>query len=185
MTLIMTVEHSVTPLADLEATPYLDTQGMLPQQFEGKIGVYAIFAEDRSLQYVGYSRDIYLSLKQHLIRRPRLCYGLKVQTIDRPNRTLLEGIRSAWIQENGTPVPGNQTEQQQWEQAIDVKAAMTAEELAQYQDPQLDERSQQKVLKNAARRLEAEILEVLSQRGLQESLRFNPKLKDTGFLDLK
>ncbi|WP_299415075.1 GIY-YIG nuclease family protein [Acaryochloris sp. IP29b_bin.148] len=181
----MTVEHSVPLLANLEAIPYLDPQGMLPQQFEGKIGVYAIFADDQALQYVGYSRDIYLSLKQHLVRQPQLCYWLKVQTIERPNRTQLENIRSAWIQENGAPVPGNQTEQPKWEQAIDVKAAMTAEELAQHQDPQLDERSQLKALKNAARRLEAEILEVLSQRGLQESLRFNPKLKETGFLDLK
>lgn len=181
----MSVENLVTPLANLEAIPYLNTEGILPQQFEGNIGVYAIFAADQTLQYVGYSRDIYLSLKQHLVRQPRLCHWLKVQTIDRPNRSLLEGIRSAWIEENSSPVPGNLDEQQQWEQAIDVKAAMTPEELAQYQDPQLDERSQQKALKNAARRLESEILEVLSQRGLQEPLRFNPKLKDTGFLDLK
>ncbi len=183
--LIMSVENLVTPLADLEALPYLDTEGMLPQQFEGKIGVYAIFAEDQTLQYVGYSRDIYLSLKQHLIRQPRLCYWLKVQTIDRPNRTLLEEIRNAWIQENGNPVPGNRAEQHQWEHAIDVKAAMTDEERVQHQDPQLDERSQLKILKNAARRLEAEIIEILNQRGLKESLRFNPKLKETGFLDLK
>lgn len=181
----MSVENFVTPLADLEAIPYLDDAGMLPQQFEGKIGVYAIFAEDQTLQYVGYSRDIYLSLKQHLIRQPCLCYWLKVQTIDRPNRTVLEEIRAAWIQDNDEPVPGNQTEQQHWENAIDVRAAMTGAEQAHYQDPELDERSQQKVLKNVARRLEAEILEVLNQRGLQESLRFNPKLKETGFLDLK
>ena len=181
----MPAENLVTPLANLEAIPYLNTEGMLPQQFEGDIGVYAIFAEDQSLQYVGYSRDIFLSLKQHLVRQPRLCHWLKVQTIDRPNRQLLEDIRTAWIQEDGGPVPGNHTEQHQWEHAIDVKAAMTAEESEQYQDPELDERSQQKVLKNAARRIEAEILAILNQRGLQESLRFNPKLKDTGFLDLK
>lgn len=181
----MSVEHLVTPLADLEAIPYLDAEGRLPQQFAGKIGVYAIYAADQTLQYVGYSRDIFLSLKQHLIRQPRLCYWLKVQTIDRPSRTLLEEIRNAWIQENGSPVPGNQTEQKQWEQAIDVKAAMTDEERARHQDPELDERSQLKILKNVARRLEAEILEILNHRGLQESLRFNPKLKETGFLDLK
>jgi len=181
----MSVENLITPLTDLETIPYLDVEGMLPQQFEGKIGVYAIFAEDQTMQYVGYSRDIYLSLKQHLVRQPLLCHWIKVQTIDRPNRTLLEGIRHAWLQENGGSVPGNQTEQSRWEQAIDVKAAMTTKERAEYQDPQLDERSQLKALKNAARRLEAEILDVLSQRGVQEPLRFNPKLKETGFLDLK
>jgi hypothetical protein len=181
----MSTESLVTSLATLEPIPYINAEGMLPQQFEGCIGAYAILAEDQTLQYVGYSRDIYLSLKQHLVRQPRLCYWLKVQTINHPNRTLLEDIRNTWVQENGNPVPGNQTEKQLWEQAIDVKAAMTVEELAHYQDPQLDEISQQKVLKNAARRLEAEILSTLSQRGLQEPLRFNPKLKDTGFLDLK
>jgi len=181
----MSAENPVTPLTELTAIPYLNSEGMLPQQFAGKIGVYTIFSEDHTLQYVGYSRDIYLSLKQHLIRQPHLCHWLKVQTIDRPNRTLLEDIRNAWIQGNGAPVPGNTTEQQQWEHAIDVKAAMTDEERAQHQDPELDERSQQKVLKNAARRLEAEILDCLHQRGLQESLRFNPKLKETGLLDLK
>ncbi|WP_299491494.1 GIY-YIG nuclease family protein [Acaryochloris sp. IP29b_bin.137] len=181
----MSAEHLVIPLADLTAVPYLDAEGMLPQQFAGKIGAYAIFSENQTLQYVGYSRDIYLSLKQHLVRQPRLCYWLKVQTIDRPNRSLLEEMRHTWIQSNGAPVPGNQTDQQQWEQAIDVKAAMTAEERAQHQNPELDERSQVKILKTVARRLESEILEILNQRGLQESLRFNPKLKETGFLDLK
>jgi hypothetical protein len=108
-----------------------------------------------------------------------------VQTIDRPSRTALEGIRNTWIAENGTVPPGNNTEQSQWDQAIDVKAAMTPEEQARYQDPQLDPVAQQKVLKNAARRIEAEILAVLASRQIQEALRFNPKLKDSGFLDLK
>lgn len=181
----MPAENAVTPLARLEAIPYISAEGLIPQSLEGKIGVYAIFAEDQSLQYVGYSRDIYLSLKQHLIRQPDQCYWLKVQTIDRPNRSLLEEIRRTWIEENGALPRGNATTQTIWEQAIDVKAAMSAEELKQYQDPELDERSQQKVLKNAARRIEAEILALLQQRGLQEDLRFNPKLKDTGYLDLK
>ncbi|NJK40506.1 MAG: GIY-YIG nuclease family protein [Acaryochloridaceae cyanobacterium SU_2_1] len=181
----MSAENVIPPLASLEAIPYISPEGLIPQDLEGKIGVYAIFAADKSLQYVGYSRDIYLSLKQHLIRQPQHCYWLKVQTIDRPNRTVLEDIRTSWIAENGTVPTGNSADQSAWEQAIDVKAAMTSEELRQYQDPELDERSQQKILKNAARRIEAEILSLLKERGLEEDLRFNPKLKDTGYLDLK
>ncbi len=42
-----------------------------------------------------------------------------------------------------------------------------------------------KLLKNIARRVEAKILEVLKARGLQENIRFNPKLKNSGLLDLK
>ncbi|MDE5116005.1 MAG: GIY-YIG nuclease family protein, partial [Trichodesmium sp. St2_bin2_1] len=36
-----------------------------------------------------------------------------------------------------------------------------------------------------ARRVEANILEVLKTRGLQENIRFSPKLKASGILDLK
>ena len=181
----MQIEPQISSLASLDFIAYVNPEGYLPNQFEGKVGAYAIFAQDKTLQYVGYSRDIYLSLKQHLVRQPQLCWWLKVQTIDRPSRTALEGIRNTWIAENGTVPPGNNTEQSQWDQAIDVKAAMTPEEQARYQDPQLDPVAQQKVLKNAARRIEAEILAVLASRQIQEALRFNPKLKDSGFLDLK
>jgi hypothetical protein len=181
----MPTDLQVLPLADLDYCPYLDREGFLPARLEGKIGVYAIFSEDQTLQYVGYSRNILLSLKQHLVRQPRHCYWLKVQTIERPNRTILEDIRTAWITENGAEPLGNGPNLAQWEQAIDVKAAMNPEETAQYYDPQLEERIQLKALKQAARRLEAEILGILADRGLQEPLRFNPKLKETGLLDLK
>ncbi|PSO93872.1 MAG: Nuclease subunit of the excinuclease complex, partial [Cyanobacteria bacterium QS_9_48_30] len=77
---------------------------------QGKIGVYAIFDCDQNLQLVAYSRDVYFSLKQHLIRQPQKCYWIKLQTIERPKRSVLEEIREAWIAENGSPPPGNDTE---------------------------------------------------------------------------
>ena len=183
----MTADPPITPLARLDFLPYVDADGLLPQQFAGKIGAYAIFSQKpQTLQYVGYSRDIYLSLKQHLVRQPHSCYWLKVQVIDRPNRTALEAIRATWLAEYGVEPVGNQEDQcAHWEQAIEVKSAMTPIEMAQYQDEQLDELARQKVLKTAARRLEAEILAILSARGIQEPLRFNPKLKERGLLDLK
>ncbi|PZD74335.1 hypothetical protein C1752_01401 [Acaryochloris thomasi RCC1774] len=181
----MPAETQVTPLNSLEYSAYLNAEGLVPTEPSGKIGAYAIFSEDQTLQYVGYSRDIFLSLKQHLVRRPHDCYWFKTQFVDKPNRTLLEAIRNDWMAENGSEPLGNGPDQTKWEQAIDVKAAMTPEELNQYNDPQLDERSQVKVLKQSARRIEAEILAILSERGIQEPLRFNPKLKETGLLDLK
>ncbi len=171
-------------LANLEYLPYLN-EGYLPKEFEGKVGAYAIFDQEQTLQFVGYSRDIYLSLKQHLVRRPQYCYWLKVQTIDRPNRTALEKIQAAWIAENGSIPLGNANERTQWEQAIDVKAAMTLEERSEYTNPENDPQTQHKILKNAARRIEAEILAALQSRQVQEAIRFNPKLKDSGLLDLK
>ncbi len=172
-------------LGELESFPYIDGEGQLPHQFEGKIGVYAIYTDTQELAYIGYSRDVSLSLKQHIVRQPQQCYGVKVYTVERPNRTLLEDIKAAWIAENGQVPQGNTDALMTWEQPIDVKARMLPEESAKYLDPQLDDKQHLTALKQAARRIEQEILEVLANRGVQEALRFNPKLKENGYLDLK
>jgi hypothetical protein len=169
-------------LVNLEYIPYINDQGLLPTELQGKIGVYAIFDQEKTLQFIGYSRDIYLSLKQHLIRQTHLCYWLKVYTIERPTRTILAEIKTAWIEENSTIPPGNQ-EETKWNDPIDVRPQMTEEEKTKF--PNLMELDQSKLLKNVARRVEKEILSTLKTRGLTEELRFNPKRKDDGFLDLK
>lgn len=181
----MTNETNSSSLDSLEYIPYIDESGNLPEQLQGKIGVYAIFNEDKSLQFVGYSRDVYLSLKQHLVRQPKQCFWIKVQTIERPNRSILESIESAWIKENGSVPLGNGENKEQWTQPINVKFLMTSEEQVNYQNTNNDELTQIKIIKNVARRVEAEILKVIEARGLQTQLRFNPKLKEEGLLDLK
>jgi hypothetical protein len=179
----MTTETTVPSLANIEYIPYIDGDGQLPDQFQGKVGVYAIFERDKLLQYVGFSRDVYISLQQHLVRQPQKCYWLKVQTIDRPSRTILENIRDAWINENGSIPDGNAAQEAKWTQPIDAKAAMTADEQTKY--AATDELNQIKLLKNAARRVEGEILAELESRGVKMQMRFNPKLKEKGLLDLK
>ncbi len=172
-------------LTDLEDYPYIDAAGQLPHQFEGQIGVYAILTAAKAVDYIGYSRDVSLSLRQHLVRQPQSCFGVKVHTVEKPDRALLEGVKAVWIEQNGSVPPGNGPAQAIWEQPIQVKSRMLPEELVQYEDPQLDEQKHQSVLKNAARRIEKEILSILSERGVTEQLRFNPKLKENGLLDLK
>ncbi len=172
-------------LASLEFLPYVDEAGQLPELLAGKVGVYAIFAADRSLQFIGYSRDIFLSLRQHLVRQPLSCYWVKVETIAKPNRTLLDNIRAAWLAENGSTPRGNAEDAASWNEPIAVQSLMTDEEQANYANPVHDEMAQVKILKNVARRVEAEILAVLKDRGVQADLRFNPKLKEEGLLDLK
>jgi hypothetical protein len=172
-------------LPELAAFPYIDSEGQLPSQFEGQIGVYAIYNQQQALAYIGYSRDVSLSLKQHIVRQPQQCYSIKVTTVERPNRTLLETIKAAWIEENQAVPVGNGDATELWEQPIDVKSKMLPEELAQYSDPQLDDQQHLKILKQAARRIEQDILTLLTERGVKEALRFNPKLKDSGLLDLK
>jgi hypothetical protein len=172
-------------LLSLEFISYLDSEGLVPINFQGKIGVYAIFDRDKVMQFVGYSRDVYLSLKQHLVRQPQGCYWLKIQTIERPSRTILENIRDAWIAENGSIPIGNDTELAKWNDPIDIQPLMTVEELANYEKIAVDEIAKEKLLKNVARRVEMEIFSVLKERGVNEEIRFNPKLKTSGLLDLK
>ncbi|MBW4634116.1 MAG: GIY-YIG nuclease family protein [Iphinoe sp. HA4291-MV1] len=181
----MTTETNIPSLASLEYIPYIDTNGQLPEQLQGKIGVYAIFDQEKVLQFVGYSRDVYLSLKQHLVRQPQHCYWVKAQTIERPSRTVLENIEHSWIAENGSIPVANGDNKDKWTQPIDAKAVMTAEEQANYDNPANDEIGQTKIIKNVARRVESEIMAVLELRGLQTQIRFNPKLKENGLLDLK
>ena len=179
----MTSTTNIPVLADLEYIAYIDDAGQVNDQYQGKVGVYGIFDQAKILQFIGYSRDIYLSLQQHLVRRPQSCYWFKVQTSDRPNRTVLEAIRDAWIAENGTTPIGNAEEQNLWNQPIDAKLTMTEEEQTDYREA--DEITQVKLLKRVARRVEEQVLAELQARGVQMQIRFNPKLKETGLLDLK
>ena len=179
----MSTQIETLPLASLEYLAYLDNNGCINEDMQGKIGVYAIFNQDRGMQYVGYSRDIYLSLKQHLIRQPQNCYWVKLQTITRPSRKILEDIAAAWIEENGTTPVGNDAQKYTWTEPIDANPAMTEEEKAQYQ--QSNELEQIKIRKKVARRVEAEIQKQLNDRGVNMNIRFNPKLKEKGLLDLK
>ena len=179
----MSLETEIPVLENLEFLPYLDNQGLLDENLLGKIGIYAIFNQNKNLQFVGYSRDIYLSLKQHLVRQPQKCYWLKMQTIDRPSRSILESTKQQWITENKTIPEGNSEQENLWTQPIDAKLTMTEEDKLRYNSN--DELGQIKLLKSIAKRLEAQILETLSDRGVKVEIRFNPKLKEQGLLDLK
>lgn len=170
----------IPSLSELEFLPYVDQAGQLLEQFQGKIGIYAIFDQEKTLKFVGFSRDVFLSLRQHLVRCPLDCYWVKVSLIDRPNRTILETTRAAWIEENGSPL----SDESQWTQPIQVKEFMTDQERSTFESA-IDELSQMKALKNVARRVESEIMTQLKARNVQAEIRFNPKLKEEGLLDLK
>lgn len=181
----MSAQTETPTLANLELHPYLSEDGAIADEpWQGKVGIYAIFNAENNLQFVGYSRNVATSLRQHLVRQPNACHGFKVQTIDRPSRTLLEQMRQAWIAENGSVPPGNSSEAEVWTQPIDVKPLMTDAERQSLADA-ADELAKTKCIKQAARRVQAEVLERLAARGVTESLRFNPKLKEDGLLELK
>ena len=179
----MSSTTDIPSLGSLEFLPYIDDAGELPDTLHSKIGIYAIFDKVQSLQFVGYSRDIYLSLKQHLVRQPDRCDWVKATTIDRPNRTFLENVQSAWIAENGCTPIGNGEANAAWLDPIATNHAMTIAESESFAD--LDGTAQIKLLKQVARRVEDTILTKLQQRGVKTEIRFNPKLKEQGLLDLK
>jgi len=179
----MSTQTEIPSLSSLEYLPYLDDAGCIDENVQGKIGVYAIFNQEQKMQYVGYSRDVYLSLKQHLIRQPQSCYWVKIETITRPSRQILNDIANSWIAENGTKPEGNDRNSSVWTEPINTDPAMTEKEKAQYE--QNDELGQIKIRKKVARRVEADIQQQLSDRGVTMNIRFNPKLKEKGLLDLK
>jgi hypothetical protein len=179
----MSSTSDLPSLSSLEFLAYINDAGELPNMLQNQIGIYAIFDRSQLLQFVGYSRDIYLSLKQHLVRQPEACYWLKATTIDRPNRTFLESVESAWIAENGSLPIGNGAARSNWLDPIATNYAMTTAETDSFED--LDGLAQIKLLKQVARRVEETILVKLQARGVKIEIRFNPKLKEQGLLDLK
>lgn len=170
-------------LQELSFMAYLDENGSIFPELEGKIGIYAIFDQEKTLQYIGYSRNLYLSLKQHLVRQIDSCFWLKVYRCDRPSRSILETIKQNWLEENQTIPLGNGDNENLWIQPIDAKLTMSESEKEEYQ--QQDEMGKIKFLKKIARRLEEDIKEKCQQRGVTMEIRFNPKLKEEGLLDLK
>ena len=177
----MTAKIAAPTLAELPFCPYLDADGCLPASLQRQIGIYAVFDRDQILRYVGYSRDVYQSLKQHLVRQSEACWWYKLQTIERPSRSTLESLKQTWMAEQAFSLsPENEAA---WVAAIDAKQTMTTAEQAEHAG--LSELEQTKYLKKIARRLEAKILDTLKARGVNIELRFNPTLKESGLLDLK
>jgi len=179
----MTPSPAIPSLASLPRHPYIDAAGQVAPTLQGCIGAYAIFDVAEVVRYIGYSRDMRLSLQQHLVRCPQECISYAALCIDRPDRPWLQAVQAQWIAEVGTTPVGNAQERSRWEQAIDVRPLMTPAEAAAV--AHADPLQQPKLLKQIARRVEAEILAQLQGRSLREPLVFNPKLKESGRLDLK
>jgi len=178
-------------LDDLEMISYLeDGTGMLTSiivEKGVKASVYAIYDSTSSLRFVGVSRNINQSLRMHLARQPSLTYSFKYHHISKPSRTLLESIRDSWIQNNSGEVDGNDNGENQnlWEAALDVKPLMTEEDKAALAaGKEASKIKEESAMKRIARRYEDEKVAILTERGCKESMRFCPKLKTGGLLDL-
>jgi hypothetical protein len=71
-------------------------------------GVYAVLNGDRQTQYIGYSRNVALSLRSHLTQMgAEICTWVTVQAFKFPKRDEMEKLRDEWIAALPSPPPGN------------------------------------------------------------------------------
>ncbi len=103
-------------------------------------GVYAVIDKCHQTQYIGYSRNILLSLNGHIAQNgSENCAFLRVQTFKFPKREEMESLRDFWIAELGTIPPGNGAESEMWASTVGeaARAAMSAQEQKVYEEKKL------------------------------------------------
>ncbi|WP_448286116.1 GIY-YIG nuclease family protein [Phormidesmis priestleyi] len=133
-------EHSATSAPNLESQgdEIMAIADWSTQAANSKIaGVYAVFDGDRALQYVGYSRNVQLSLNGHLTQvGEKNCAFLRLKTFKFPKREEMEQLRDTWIAESGIIPPGNQDG---WAATVGeaAKLAMTDAERDAYEEKKL------------------------------------------------
>ncbi|GAX35538.1 GIY-YIG nuclease family protein [Nodularia sp. NIES-3585] len=103
-------------------------------------GVYAVLDAKRQTQYIGYSRNVLLSLNGHVSQYgEQKCAFVRVQTFKFPKRQEMEDLRDAWIAEVETTPPGNAAEGGVWANTVGeaAKAVMSEVERQAYEEKKL------------------------------------------------
>lgn len=138
-------EHAAT----VTATPDFESNGAQVMPLEDwckhsqnvKVaGVYAVLDAERRIQYVGYSRNVLLSLKGHVAQNGQeKCGFVRVQTFKFPKREEMEKLRDVWLKELGSVPPGNGDASQMWASTVGeaARAAMSAAERNAYEEKKL------------------------------------------------
>ncbi len=103
-------------------------------------GVYAVLDATKQHQYIGYSRNVFTSLKGHLAEHgSEICAYVRVQPFKFPKREEMEQLRDRWIAELTIIPPGNAGEGGVWATTVGeiAKAAMSSAEQAAYEEKKL------------------------------------------------
>jgi hypothetical protein len=106
-------EHSAEAIATSTLEQTIDTpvalEAWCDQVQNAKVaGVYAVLDGDRQTQYIGYSRNVALSLRSHLTQMgAEVCAWATVQAFKFPKRDEMEKLRDEWIEALPSPPPGN------------------------------------------------------------------------------
>jgi hypothetical protein len=91
-------------------------------------------------QYIGYSRNVLLSLNSHLAQNgTEACAFVRVQTFKFPKRQDMEELREAWLSQLDYIPPGNGDESAMWASTVGeaAKATMSASERDAYEEKKL------------------------------------------------
>jgi hypothetical protein len=103
-------------------------------------GVYAVLDIHGQTQYIGYSRNVLISLKGHLTEHGSdVCTSVRVQVFKFPKREEMESLRDHWIGELTTVPPGNTGAGGVWATTVGeiAKAAMSESERVAYEEKKL------------------------------------------------
>jgi hypothetical protein len=104
------------------------------------VGVYAVLGRDRRTHYVGYSRNVALSLKGHTAQLgDDTCAFVQVQIFKVPKREAMEQQRDAWIAQLGYVPSGNAEASELWASTVGEAAiaAMSPVERQAYEEKKL------------------------------------------------
>ena len=104
------------------------------------VGVYAVSGCDRRTHYVGYSRNVALSLKGHAAQLgDDLCAFVQVQMFKVPKREAMEQQRDTWIAQLGYVPSGNAEASELWASTVGEAAiaAMSPDDRQAYEEKKL------------------------------------------------
>lgn len=171
------------------AKPLIGADGKVAADIVGRIvGVFAVTDATGGVRYVGISRDVATSLRRSLARCTDSAHGYVVERFERPSRAGLEDTRARWAAAAtaaGTLDTGRAGEL--WERPADVNDPLETRvpEETRAGFAELEGRQYILGLKKATRVIQADIEERLKERGVTERIKFDPKLKDRGLLDVQ
>jgi hypothetical protein len=103
-------------------------------------GVYAVLDAAQQVQYIGYSRNILLSLNGHATQNGlEKCAFVRVQVVKFPKRETMESLRDEWIAAWGSIPPGNAEESEMWAATVGeaTRVAMSDAERHAYEEKKL------------------------------------------------
>jgi predicted GIY-YIG superfamily endonuclease len=124
-------EHSAlvpeAPAIEINSDNMIALEAWCAETAEAKVaGVYVVLDGDRQTQYIGYSRNVTLSLKSHLAQHgAQTCAFVKVQPFKFPKREEMEQLRDAWIAELPQPPSGNADTSGTWAGTVKDAASQT------------------------------------------------------------